>query len=269
MKKSKTKLWYIYPIFGALKTLKHFCLSCRRNMKLDILAFGAHPDDVELSCAGTLLKHINFGKNAGIVDLTEGELGTRGNAELRLAEASRAAKILGVAVRDNLKMADGFFLNDKKHQLEIIHKIRQYQPEIVLVNALTDRHPDHGRASQLVSEACFYSGLQKVHSSFNGQSQNPWRPTAVYHYIQDRYMKPDFVVDISEVIEKKMEAIKAFKSQFYDSDSLDPESPISSPEFLDFVKSRMQDFGRTIGVQYAEGFVAERYMGVKNLFDLV
>lgn len=240
-----------------------------KMMKLDILAFGAHPDDVELSCSGTLLKHIKLGKKIGIIDLTMGELGTRGDGETRYMEAANAAKILGVQVRDNLKMEDGFFQNDKQSQYEIIVKIRQYQPEIVLLNSVTDRHPDHGRASQLVSEACFYSGLRKITSSLKGKDQISWRPKAVYHYIQDRYLKPDFVVDVSEVVEHKMQAIKAFKSQFHDPDTTEPESPISSPYFLDFVKSRMSDFGRTIGVQYAEGFLVERYPGVNNLFDLV
>ncbi len=238
-------------------------------MKLDILAFGVHPDDVELSCSGTLLKHISFGKKVGIVDLTCGELGTRGSGELRLVEAANAAKILGVSVRDNLGMADGFFANDKAHQIEIIKKIRQYQPEIVICNAVTDRHPDHGRAAQLVSEAFFYSGLLKIETSQDGVNQQCWRPKAVYHYIQDRQLKPDFVVDIAAFVDKKMEAIQAFKSQFYNPDSKEPESPISVKNFMEMVKGKMAVYGRDAGFDYAEGFTVERSMGVSNLFDLI
>ncbi|MGZ4035935.1 MAG: bacillithiol biosynthesis deacetylase BshB1 [Bacteroidia bacterium] len=237
-------------------------------MKLDILAIGVHPDDVELSCSGTLLKHIAAGKKCGILDLTCGELGTRGSGELRLIEAANAAKILGVSVRDNLKMADGRFKNDDNHQIEIIKKIREYQPEIILCNAVSDRHPDHGRAAQLVSESCFYSGLIKITTSLNGKEQAAWRPKAVYHYIQDRQLKPDFVVDITTFIDKKMEAIHAFKSQFYDPDSKEPESPISVANFFDVVKGKMSVFGRDAGYDYAEGFTVERSIGVNNLFDL-
>ncbi len=237
-------------------------------MKLDILAVGVHPDDVELSCSGTVLKHIALGKKVGILDLTCGELGTRGSGELRLIEAQEAAKILGVSVRDNLKMADGFFKNDQAHQLEIIKKIRQYQPEIVLCNAISDRHPDHGRAAQLVSEACFYSGLRKVETTLDGVVQTAWRPKAVYHYIQDHQLKPDFVVDITPFIEKKMEAIKAFKSQFYDPNSKEPESPISVKNFFDVVKGKNAVFGRDAGFEFAEGFNVERSIGVTDLFQL-
>lgn len=237
-------------------------------MKLDILAIGVHPDDVELSCSGTLLKHIAMGKKCGILDLTCGELGTRGSGELRLVEAANAAKILGVSIRENLKMADGFFKNDKEHQLEIIKIIREYQPEIILCNAVSDRHPDHARAAELVSDACFYTGLIKVLTTFNGKEQAAWRPKAVYHYIQDRQLKPDFVVDITSFIDKKMEAINAFKSQFYDPNSKEPESPISVANFFDVVKGKMSVFGRDAGYDYAEGFTVERTMGVNNLFDL-
>lgn len=237
-------------------------------MKLDILAIGVHPDDVELSCAGTILKHVALGKKCGILDLTQGELGTRGSAELRLVEATNAAKILGVAVRDNLKMADGFFKNDKEHQLEVIKKIRQYQPEIILCNAVSDRHPDHGRASQLVSDACFYSGLMKIETELNGAKQQSWRPKAVYHYIQDRSLKPDFVVDVTAFADKKMEAIQAFSSQFYDPNSKEPVTPISVKNFLEFIKGKMAVLGRDIGVDYAEGFTVERTMGVNDLFDI-
>ena len=238
-------------------------------MKLDLLAIGVHPDDVELSCAGTILKHIALGKKCGILDLTAGELGTRGSAELRLTEAANAAKILGVSVRDNLKMEDGFFKNDKEHQLEIIKKIREYQPEIILCNAVSDRHPDHGRSASLVSEACYYSGLIRIETKLNGANQQAWRPKAVYHYIQDRQLKPDFVVDVTSFFEKKMEAIQAFKSQFYNPDSNEPASPISVENFLDVVKGRMSVWGRAAGFEYAEGFTVERTIGVDNLFDIL
>jgi bacillithiol biosynthesis deacetylase BshB1 len=238
-------------------------------MKLDILAIGVHPDDVELSCGGTILKHIALGKKCGIIDLTCGELGTRGSGEIRLLEAANAAKILGVSVRDNLKMADAFFKNDKEHQLEIIKKIREFQPEIILCNATSDRHPDHGRASSLVSEACFYSGLMRIETKHNGIEQKSWRPKAVYHYIQDRQIKPDFVVDITSFIEKKMEAIRAFKSQFYNPDSTEPESPISMKNFFDQVKGKMQVSGRDAGFEFAEGFTVERTIGVDNLFHIL
>lgn len=237
-------------------------------MKLDILAVGVHPDDVELSCSGTLLKHISMGKICGILDLTRGELGTRGSAEIRMKEASEAAKILGVSLRENLGMADGFFCNDKEHQLKIIQIIRKYQPEIVLCNALTDRHPDHGRAGQLVSEACFYSGLRKIETKLDGAEQLAWRPKTVYHYIQDRHLKPDLVIDVSPFVEKKMEAIKAFSSQFYDPNSNEPESPITTKNFFEFVKAKMTVFGRDAGYEYAEGFNVERTIGVDSLFDL-
>lgn len=237
-------------------------------MKLDILAFAAHPDDVELSCSGTILKHMAQGKKTGVIDITSGELGTRGNSELRLKEAEKATQILQLSARENLGFADGFFINDKMHQMEIIKRIRYYKPEIVLCNAIQDRHPDHGRAAKLVSEACFFSGLIKMETEFNGGRQDVWRPKAVYHYIQDRYIKPDFVVDISGFFEKKQEAILAFSSQFYNSESDEPDTPISGPEFMDFIKARASDFGRPIGVKYAEGFTVERYIGVNNLFDL-
>lgn len=238
-------------------------------MKVDILAIGAHPDDVELSCSGTLLKHIALGKICGILDLTRGELGTRGSAELRMQEAAEAAKILGVRFRENLNMADGFFSNDKGHQLQIIKKIRQYQPEIILCNAVSDRHPDHARASQLVSEAAFYSGLRRVETEFNGKTQEAWRPKAVYHYVQDRQLKPDLVVDITGFEEKKMQAIQAFKSQFYDPNSTEPISPIAVKNFLDVIRGKMAVFGRDISVEYAEGFNVERTIGVNNLFDVL
>ena len=238
-------------------------------MKLDILAIGVHPDDVELSCAGTLLKHIAMGKKVGILDLSAGELGTRGSGELRLQEAAEAAKILGISVRNNLGMADGFFVNDREHQLEIIKKIREYQPEIVLCNAIQDRHPDHARASQLISEACFYSGLRKIGTKMNDEIQAAWRPKAVYHYIQDRHLKADFVVDVTEFVDKKMESIKAYSSQFYNPDSKEPITPIAVKNFLEVVTAKMALFGRDAGYTYAEGFTVERTIGVNNLCDLI
>ncbi len=237
-------------------------------MKLDILAIGVHPDDVELSASGTILKHIALGKKVGILDLTRGELGTRGNAELRTQEANNAAKILGLSVREQLTMADGFFQNNEAHQKEIIRMIRKYQPEIVLCNAITDRHPDHGRAAKLTADACFYSGLIKVETKEDGKAQAAWRPKAVYHYIQDHFIEPDFVVDITAHMNKKMESIFAYSSQFFDPNSKEPETPISSKNFMENVKAKAALFGRAINADYAEGFTVNRYIGVENLFDL-
>ncbi|MCO6173480.1 bacillithiol biosynthesis deacetylase BshB1 [Flavobacterium sp. NRK F10] len=237
-------------------------------MKLDILAFGAHPDDVELGCAGTIAKEISLGKKVGIIDLTRGELGTRGSAKIRDQEATSAAEILGVSVRENLEFRDGFFVNDEKHQLEIIKMIRKYQPEIVLCNAVFDRHIDHGKGSKLVSDACFLSGLRKIETILDGQSQQAWRPKVVYHYIQWHNIEPDFVVDITGFIDKKMESVLAYGSQFYDKDSKEPVTPITSKNFLDSITYRAQDMGRIVGVDYAEGFTAERYLAVNSLADL-
>ncbi len=237
--------------------------------KVDILAIGIHPDDVELSCSGTLLRHIAMGKKAGILDLTRGELGTRGNAELRTTEANTAARILGVEFREQLDFKDGFFANDETHQRAIIQKIRQYQPQIVLCNAISDRHPDHGRSAKLVAEACFYSGLIKVETLVNGVNQQAWRPKAVYHYIQDNYIHPDFVIDITDFIEIKHRAIFSFSSQFYSPDSKEPETPISGKEFIEALDAKMALWGRAIGVRYAEGFSVNRYPGVNSLFDLI
>lgn len=234
-------------------------------MKLDILAIGIHPDDVELSCAGTLLKHIQLGKKVGILDLTHGELGSRGSATIRLQEAKKAALIMGVHAREMLNFSDGFFENNKEHQLAIIKMLRLYQPDIVLANATNDRHPDHGRASKLISDACFYSGLRKIETEFENQSQQHWRPKVVYHYIQDRYMKPDFVVDVSDFVDTKMEAIAAYSSQFFNPESNEPETPLTSKNFMDFVKARMITLGRDAGFDYAEGFVAERFIGVEDI----
>ena len=237
-------------------------------MKLDILAFGAHPDDVELGCSGTILKEISLGKTVGIVDLTRGELGTRGSAEIRDQEASAAAKILGVQVRENLEMRDGFFVNDEKHQLEIIKMLRKYQPEIVLCNAVDDRHIDHGKGSKLVSDACFLSGLTKIATNLDGVEQKAWRPKLVYHYMQWKNAVPDFVVDITGFTEKKIASILAYSSQFYDPTSKEPESPISSKNFLESLNYRSRDLGRLVGVEHAEGFTVERYLAVNSLADL-
>ncbi|MDQ3108430.1 MAG: bacillithiol biosynthesis deacetylase BshB1 [Bacteroidota bacterium] len=235
---------------------------------IDILAIGIHPDDVELSCSGTLLKHIAAGYSAGILDLTKGELGTRGSAELRLKEAAAAAKILGVQFRENLGMEDGFFKNDRINLYLLVEKIRQHRPKIVLCNAVSDRHPDHGRASEMVSEACFYSGLAKIETAFEKEFQLPHRPQAVYHYIQDRQLKADLVVDITPFIDKKIEAIMAFSSQFYDPKSTEPVTPISSPEFMEMVKAKMRVYGRDIQVEFAEGFTVERTIGVEDLVKI-
>ena len=237
-------------------------------MKLDILAFGAHPDDVELGCAGTILKEVSLGKKVGIVDLTRGELGTRGSAEIRDEEAKAAAAILGVLVRENLRMRDGFFTNDEKHQLEIIKMIRKYKPEIVLCNAIDDRHIDHGRGSRLVSDSCFLSGLMKIETSLDGDKQEAWRPKVVYHYIQWKNIEPDFVLDVTGFEEKKVEAILAYKTQFYDPGSKEPATPITSKNFLESLNYRAQDLGRLVGVEYAEGFTVERCLAVNSLADL-
>jgi bacillithiol biosynthesis deacetylase BshB1 len=238
-------------------------------MKLDILAIGVHPDDVELSCAGTILKHIELGKTVGILDLTLGELGTRGNPKLRTQEAMHAASILGVSVREQLNMADGFFENNEANQRLIIEVIRKYQPELILSNAISDRHPDHGRAAKLTADACFYSGLLKVETKENNTIQKPWRPKVVYHYIQDNFIEPDFVIDVTPYNDKKMESIMAYSSQFFDPNSKEPQTPISSKNFMDYINAKARLFGRSINVDFAEGFTVNRYMGVNNLFDLV
>lgn len=238
-------------------------------MKLDILAFGAHPDDVELGCGGTLAKEIALGKKVGIVDLTRGELGTRGSAEIRDQEAAAAAKILGVSVRENLNMRDGFFVNDEQHQLAVIRMLRKYQPDIVLCNAIDDRHIDHGKGSKLVSDACFLSGLIKIQTEYNGESQQQWRPKVVYHYIQWKNIEPDFVVDISGYLDKKVEAILAYGSQFYDPNSNEPTTPIATKNFLESLNYRAQDLGRLIGTDFGEGFTAERHLAVNSLENLM
>ncbi|MEM8906830.1 MAG: bacillithiol biosynthesis deacetylase BshB1 [Bacteroidota bacterium] len=237
-------------------------------MKVDILAIGIHPDDVELSCCGTLLQHIARGRSVGLLDLSQGELGTRGSAALRLEEAAASAKIMGAVFRENLGIADGLFQNTTENKLKIVEVIRRCQPTIVLANALRDRHPDHARAAQMTSEACFLAGLVKIETFHEGQRQERWRPQAVYHYIQDYNLEPDFVVDISDHMEQKMDCILAFASQFYDPKSKDLDSPISGKDFLEFIRSKNRMFARAAGFTYAEGFNVGRTIGVKDLFDL-
>ena len=238
-------------------------------MKVDILAFGAHPDDVELGCGGTISKAIQAGKTAAIIDLTRGELGTRGTAAIRAVEAANAAEILGIKIRENLNLPDCFILNSKESQHKVIEKIRQYQPEIVLCNAIADRHIDHGKSNTLVREACFLSGLQKIITKGSeGKNQNPWRPKAIYSYIQWNSIPPDFVVDISGYIDLKIKAVAAYESQFYNSDSQEPETPISSQNFMDSVRYRAADLGRLSNTDFAEGFTSERLISVNDIFDL-
>lgn len=238
-------------------------------MKLDILVFGAHPDDAELGAGGTIAKEIANGKKVGIIDLTRGELGTRGTAEIRDSEAQAAANILQVEVRENLKFRDGFFTNDEAHQLEVIKMIRKYQPDIVLCNAIDDRHIDHGKGSKLVSDSCFLSGLIKITTTNESQQQAPWRPKLVYHYIQWKNLKPDFVVDISDFMDKKVNSILAYGSQFHNEKSKEPETPISSKTFIESVKYRAKDLGRLVGKDYAEGFNVERLIAIDSLDDLI
>jgi bacillithiol biosynthesis deacetylase BshB1 len=238
-------------------------------MKLDILAIGAHPDDVELGCGATLAKEISSGKKVGILDLTRGELGTRGSAEIRDKEALKASEILGAVFRENLAFSDVFFSNDKRHQLEVVKILRKYQPEIVLCNAIEDRHMDHPKGSTLVSDACFLSGLRKIETEYEGNPQQSWRPKQVYHYIQWKSIEPDFVVDVTGFMETKVAAVKAYSSQFYDPKNKEPISPITSKNFLDSVQYRARDLGRLIGAECAEGFTSERYIAVEKLDDLI
>jgi bacillithiol biosynthesis deacetylase BshB1 len=237
-------------------------------MKLDILVFAVHPDDAELGCSGTILKHIALGKKVGIVDFTRGELGTRGTAETRDEEAAESARILGLHARENLRFKDGFFKNDEAHQLEVIKMIRKYQPEIILTNALHDRHPDHGRAGDLANDAIFLSGLIKIETTLDGVVQSAWRPRLVLQYIQDRYIQPDIIIDITDFMEQKEQSIRAFKTQFDSQDSNEPQTYISSPEFLDSVTGRAREYGKQIGVKYGEGFTSRKLLGVENLFNL-
>lgn len=240
-------------------------------MKLDILVIAAHPDDAELGCAGTVAKYTRAGKKAGVIDLTRGELGTRGNAETRAREAAAAAEILGLSIRENMEFPDGFFENNRSNQMALIRRIRQYRPDIVLANAPHDRHPDHGRGGSLAYDACFLSGLRRIDTEWDGQPQAAWRPPLFLHYIQDRMLRPDILVDISEVIQVKVDAIRAFKSQFhtpgYESD--EPETYISRPAFLDAILGRSAEWGKTIGTAHAEGFVSPRLLGVNDLYSLI
>jgi len=237
-------------------------------MKLDILAIASHPDDAELSCSGTLAAHVVRGYKVGIVDLTRGEMGTRGTPETRLEEAEEAAKVLQLSARENLGFEDVYFQDDKAHHLEIVKMIRKYQPEIILANAIRDRHPDHGKGASVVSKACFISGLRREETFLEDEKQTPWRPKAVYHYIQNDYIQPDFVFDISDFWDVKLASIKAFRSQFYDPSSSEPESFISKPGFLEFIEARAREFGHRIQVKYGEGYTVERMLGVEDLFHL-
>ena len=239
------------------------------NNQVDILAFGAHPDDVELGCAGTIAKEISLGRKVGIIDLTEGELGTRGSVEIRYKESAKASEILGISFRINLKMRDGFFKNDEEHQIQVIRMIRKYRPKIVLCNAVDDRHIDHGKGAKLVSDACFLSGLKQIETVLDGEKQEAWRPNVVYHYIQWKDLKPDFVVDITGFMDKKVQAIMAYDSQFYNPNSDEMVTPIATKNFLDSIKYRSQDLGRLIGTDFAEGFTVERYLAVNSLEDLI
>ena len=238
-------------------------------MKTDILAFAAHPDDIEISCGATIIKHIRLGKKVVIADFTRGELGTRGSAEIRDMEAAESARIMGIHQRVNLGFRDVFFVHDERHILKIVETIRRFQPEIVIANAPNDRHPDHGRASKMVDEACFLSGLRRITMNFEGEDLKPWRPKTIYHYIQDQYLDPDFIVDVTGLEEDKMTALKAFKSQFFDPDSKEPVTPISRKDFFDVILGQMKVMGRSIGVAYGEGFIAHRHVGVNCLTDLV
>jgi len=239
-------------------------------MKVHVLAVAAHPDDVELNCAGTILRHLDLGYSAGIIDLTQGELGTRGSGPLRLNEASRAAEILGVSFRENLGMADGFFRNTKENQLQLIRKIRQFQPDIILTNALSDRHPDHGRAARLVTDACFLAGLVKVETvDENGNPQVRWKPNSLYYFIQDYFHIPNLIVDVSKYMEKRMKALKTFTSQFYNPGSNEPDSSISSHDYLEQILGRARTFGRQIGVEFGEGFTVQRAIGARDLMTLI
>jgi bacillithiol biosynthesis deacetylase BshB1 len=239
-------------------------------MKLDILAIGSHPDDVELGCSGTLIKEIKRGKKVGIIDLTQGELGTRGTVETRYSEAANAAMIMGVHVRENLKMRDGFFKNDEEHQMQLVKALRKYKPEIVIGNILEDRHPDHGRGGWLIYDACFFSGLRQVKTfDEEGKEQEKWRPKILLHYIQDRFYEPDIIIDVSDEWEQRMEAIKAYKTQFFDPNSSEPQTYLSTPDFIEALAARARLLGKRIGVKYAEGFLSKKSIGIQNLDALV
>ena len=237
-------------------------------MKLDILVLASHPDDAELGCGGTIARHVSLGHKVGIVDFTRGELGTRGTPQTREKEAADSARILGLSVRENLNLKDGFFQNDKENQMAVIKAVRKYRPEIVLANAVYDRHPDHGKGSELAYDSSFLAGLAKIETKDDNLPQQPWRPNVVYHYIQSQSIPPDFVIDISDFWEKKMEAVRAFKTQFYDPASREANTYISNPGFLKLLESRANEFGHAIGVIYGEGFTVRRVMGVKSLLDI-
>ncbi len=238
-------------------------------MKVDILAFGAHPDDVELSCSGTLMKLISEGKTVALVDLTQGELGTRGTNLTRAQEAATASEIMGISARENLKMPDGFLNNSRELQMQIVEMVRKYQPEIVLANAIDDRHPDHAKAAKLVSDSCFLAGLRKIETVSNGENQAAWRPKHIFHYIQWKHISPDFVIDISDFMDKKIEACLAYKTQFYDPNSNEPITPIATKDFLESLTYRAQDLGRLSGVDFAEGFTTEKLLAFKNFDGIV
>ena len=238
-------------------------------MNIDILVIAAHPDDVELCCAGTVLHHIAMGKSVGILDLTKGEMGTRGNAELRIKEANKAAEILQLSFRENMGFKDYFFNNDLEHQAAIVQKIRKYRPKLILTNAISDRHPDHGKGANLVVDSVFLSGLVKFETELGGKKQRAFRPDHVYHFIQNNYLEPDFIVDVSDYWDTKMKSILAYSSQFYNPESDEPDSFISSKEFLEFIEGRGKALGHRIGVKYGEGFTSNRTIGVNNLFDLI
>ncbi len=238
-------------------------------MKLDTLVIMAHPDDAELSCAGTIINQIRSGKKVGIADLTQGEMGTRGTPEIRLEEANDSAKIMGLTVRENLRLPDVYFKNDEEHQRKVIEVIRKYQPEMVITNALKDRHPDHAKGAELVKTASFMAGLRKIETAFDGEWQMAWRPKVVYHAIQSQYLVPDIVVDVSEAWETKLAAIRAFKSQFFDPNSQEPETYISSPEFMKMIEARGKEYGHSVGAIYGEGFNVTHQMGIRDLYDLL
>lgn len=238
-------------------------------MKLDILAFAAHPDDVEIACSGTVIKEVKAGKKVGIIDLTGGELGTRGSKEIRAEESKKAAEYMGLSVRKNLDLGDGFFEVNQENLLKVIKQIRIHQPQLVLTNAPSDRHPDHGRGCKLVERACFLSGLIKIETTHNGEPQRAWRPKKVLNYIQDNYIKPDVVVDVSEFIKEKIEAVLCYSSQFYSEDSKEPETPISSKQFLEHITGRAVQFGRGINAEYGEGFTCSSYVGIESVLDVI
>lgn len=239
-------------------------------LKLDILVLPVHPDDAELNCSGTILKHLAMGKKIGVVDLTRGELGTRGSADIRDKEAALSSQILGLHVRENLGLPDGFFENTREHQLKVIEAIRKYRPEIVIGNAYHDRHPDHGRAGELVDTAAFLAGLRKIETFADGVAQTEWRPKQVLHFIQDAYIKPDFIIDITEHWDKKVESIRAFGSQFFNPEwEEEPQTYISSPDFIPIIEARAREFGKVIGARYGEGFTSRKILGVNSLFDLL